>query len=77
MQYETEANNEAGGQLVTSDLQGMRLALAEAEAARAADEVPVGAVVVQDGVAIGSGTPKMTSVVLVGLSRNTPEVREI
>ena len=56
MQYETEANSEAGGQLVTSDLQGMRLALAEAEAARAADEVPVGAVVVQDGVAIGSGS---------------------
>ncbi len=41
---------------VTSDLHGMRLALAEARAAQAAREVPVGAVVVQDGIVMGSGS---------------------
>ncbi len=44
------------GELVTSDLSGMRLALAEAQAAETAREVPVGAVVVQDGIVIGSGS---------------------
>jgi tRNA(adenine34) deaminase len=37
------------------DLEFMRLALREAEAARELDEVPVGAVIVQDGEVIGSG----------------------
>lgn len=38
-----------------TDLEGMRLALAEARRALGSGEVPVGAVVVQDGAVIGSG----------------------
>jgi len=38
-----------------ADLDGMRLALAEARRARSSGEVPVGAVVVQDGAVIGAG----------------------
>lgn len=41
--------------LLTDDEQAMRLALAEARAAAAAGEVPVGAVVVQDGRVIATG----------------------
>jgi len=44
------------GELVASDLHGMRLALAEARAAGIAREVPVGAVVVLDGIVMGSGS---------------------
>lgn len=43
------------GQTVASDEQAMRLALAEARAAAAAGEVPVGAVVVQGGRVIATG----------------------
>lgn len=39
-----------------TDAEFMRLALAQARAARAAGEVPVGAVVVKDGVVIGAGS---------------------
>ena len=44
------------GELVASDLHGMRLALAEARVAGTAREVPIGAVVVQDGIVLGSGS---------------------
>ena len=42
--------------VVSSDAHGMRLALAAAEVALRTREVPVGALVVQDGVVIGSGS---------------------
>ena len=41
--------------LVHDDEQGMRAALREARASAAADEVPVGCVIVHDGVVIGRG----------------------
>jgi tRNA(adenine34) deaminase len=41
--------------LIRDDEQGMRAALREAHASEAADEVPVGCVVVHDGVVIGRG----------------------
>jgi tRNA(adenine34) deaminase len=41
--------------LIRSDEDGMRAALRDAKAAAAADEVPVGCVVVHDGVVIGRG----------------------
>ena len=50
----TEATN-AIGQAVASDADAMRLALAEARAAAAAGEVPVGAVMVQGGRVIAAG----------------------
>ncbi|TMQ69733.1 MAG: nucleoside deaminase [Candidatus Eisenbacteria bacterium] len=41
--------------LIRSDEEGMRAALREAEASAAVDEVPVGCVIVHDGVVIGRG----------------------
>ena len=41
--------------LVRDDEQGMRAALREAEASDAADEVPVGCVIVHDGTIVGRG----------------------
>jgi tRNA(adenine34) deaminase len=41
--------------LIRDDESGMRLALREAEASAAADEVPVGCVIVHDGTVIGRG----------------------
>jgi tRNA(adenine34) deaminase len=41
--------------LVRDDEQGLRAALREAEAAAAADEVPIGCVIVHDGLVIGRG----------------------
>ena len=41
--------------LIRDDEQGMRAALRDAEAAGAADEVPVGCVIVHDGLVIGRG----------------------
>ncbi len=43
------------GVLSIADRAGMALALAMAEEARAADEVPIGAVVVRDGIWLGAG----------------------
>ena len=52
---EVRSDSVWANEVVTSDLHGMRLALAAAEAARSAREVPVGALIVQDGVVIGAG----------------------
>jgi tRNA(adenine34) deaminase len=41
--------------LIRDDEQGMRAALREAQASAAADEVPVGCVIVHDGLVIGRG----------------------
>jgi len=41
--------------LIRDDEQGMRAALREAEAAAAVDEVPIGCVIVHDGLVIGRG----------------------
>lgn len=48
--------NDRSAAVIASDLNYMELALAEAEAARRVCEVPVGALVVHDGVVIGSGS---------------------
>ena len=44
-----------GAVLIRSDEEGMRAALREAEASAAVDEVPVGCVIVHDGIVIGRG----------------------
>lgn len=41
--------------LIRDDEQGMRAALREAQASAAADEVPVGCVIVHDGIVVGRG----------------------
>src|SRR5439155_10917886 len=44
-----------GTVLIHDDEQGMRAALREAEQSAAHDEVPIGCVIVQDGIVIGRG----------------------
>lgn len=48
-------SNDLFGTEVTSDIHGMQLALQMAQRAYELDEVPVGAIVVQDGKVIGQG----------------------
>ena len=50
-----DAAREAGALVIRDDDEGMRAALREARASEAADEVPVGCVIVHDGAVIGRG----------------------
>lgn len=61
MEEAESASDRPGANLVMAadprigDRAGMALALAMAEEARAADEVPIGAIIVRDGVLLGAG----------------------